>query len=523
MKDTFLLLLTFAFVACQSNKDNNVALEFETLGVNFSVKTTSFEMPENTAYGIAAYCTRNNQDRVQMNRNKKISEFKSIATGSHSILVKESASDLIEATASDHNFNFYAVYPFNDDIDFNAIKAEVPAVQKYDDGVENYLTFTAHTKATSVVATVAFEATTPFSVLNLSVPIDILEEGVPSTLQSITITPASASDFTGVLAGEGTINAETGAFTLSQSTSSSTIRLDFPEGGLALQGTKTVIQVAVLPFTVPEGGFEIEFKGINGDSNTTFFLNQASDVGTVVNAGSVTNITISHSTDGVIPVYFPVEFPIGKVDNVPRFTAVLQPRWVSEGLWICQDQPQAYAQWNRVSDPSPNIDYGYKLETINSGEISTPGIKGIWTGDYMEFVIPVKKFDANSKVTMKFPFYGRAQPVFWNIKYLDGEEWKIFDLHEETCYDGVTKMNCTFSLARDVIKVCSFTIPFENEIKSGYLKFRLECADGSIQSAATGVLISDIPFVDAGNKYAAPCYFKTDNTVTIREVSFSLE
>lgn len=523
MKNTFLLFLALVFVACHSNKDNNEALEFETLSVNFSVKTAGFEMPENSTYGIAAYCARDNQDGVQMNGKKRISEYKSITAGSSSNLVKVSDSDLIEATASDHNFKFYAVYPFNDGIDFSAIEAAVPAIQKYEDAVDSYLTFTAHTRVTSIVATAALEATTPFSVLNLSVPIDIIEEGVPSTLQSITITPAIADNFTEALAGEGTINAETGAFTLTPGSGSTTIRIDFPEGGLLLQETETLIQVAVLPFITPKGGFEIEFKGTNGDSNTTFFLNQASDAGTVVKASSVANITISHSADGVVPVYFPVEFPIGKVDGVPRFTTALQPRWVSEGLWICQDQPQAYAQWNRVSDPSPNIDHRYKLEIVNSGEISTPGIKGIWTGDYMEFVIPVKKFDANSKVTMKFPFYGRAQPVFWNIKYLDGEEWKIFDLHEETCYDGVTKMNCTFSLARDVIKVCSFTIPFENEIKSGYLKFRLECADGSIQSAATGVLISDIPFVDAGNKYAAPCYFKTDNTVTIREVSFSLE
>lgn len=523
MKNTFLLFLALAFVACQSNHDDNKSLEYEELGVNFSIKTTGYDMPQNSTYGIAAYCIRDNKADVQMNKKKKISEYNSISAGASSILVKASDSDLIEAMRNDRGFKFYAVYPYNPDADFNAIEAEIPENQLYENGVDSYLTFTAHTKATSIIATADLNATTPFAVLNLSIPIDIIEEGLPSTLKSITIKPAKADNFSGVLAGKGTINAETGIFTLTPASSSTSIKLNFPSEGLALQSAKTVIPVAALPFTVPEGGFEIKFEGVNGDSNTTFFLNQASDANTIIKGGSVTSIAISQSADGVVPVSFPVDFPVGKVDNTPRFTAALQPKWVSDGLWTCQDQPQAYAQWYRVSDPSPNVDYGYKLEVVNSGEISTPGIKGVWTGDYMEFVIPVKKFKENSKVTMKFPFYGRAQPVFWNIKYLDGEEWKTFDLHEETCYDGVTKMNCTFSLGRDVIKVCSFTMTFENEIKSGYLKFRLECADGRVQSNTTGVSIRDIPFVDGTNKYAAPCYFKTDNTVTIREVSFTLE
>lgn len=519
-----LISIAFAltFVACQSNQDNNVAFEYETLGVNFSVKTIGFEMPENSTYGIAAYCARDNRDGVQMNEKKKVSVYNSISEGSSSNLVKASDSDLIEASANDRNFNFYAVYPYNADIDFNAVEAAVPAIQAYEDGVNSCLTFTAHTRVTSVVPTATFEMTTPFAVLNLSVPIDIIEEGVPSILKSITITPLVANNFSGALAGEGTVDAETGAFTLTPTNGSTSIRLDFPAEGLALHGAKTVVPVVVLPFTVPEGGFEIEFEGIDGDSNTTVFLNQTSDAGSAVAAGTITNVTISHSADGVVPVNFPVEFPIGKVNNVPRVTAALQPKWTSDGLWVCQDQPQAYAQWYSVSDPSQGVHQPY-CEIVNSGDISTPGMKGVWTGDYLEFVIPAKKIPANQRITMEFPFYGRQQPVFWNIKYLDGEEWKIFDLHEETCYDGVTKMNCTFSLGYDLIKICSFTMTLENEVKSGYLKFRLECADGSIQSKTGGIVsVGTIPWVDAG-KYQAPCYFRSDRGVTVKEVSFTLE
>jgi hypothetical protein len=518
----YLILFMLAFVACQSNEDNNEALEYEKLGVNFSIKTTGFDMPENTTYGIAAYCARNNQDGVQMNEVKKISVYYSINSGSFSNLVKASDSDLIEASASDHNFNFCAVYPYDTDVDFKAVEAVVPAIQNYEDGVGSYLTFTAHTRVTSIVPTTAFEMTTPFAVLNLSVPLDIIEEGVSSTLKSITITPSKADNFSGAIAGGGSIDAETGVFTLSSTNTSTSIRLDFPAEGLALRDARTIIPVAVLPFTVPEGGFDIEFEGTDGSYNSTRFLNQISDAGSTIEAGSITNVTISHSADGVIPVTFPVEFLLGKVDNVPRVTPALQPRWVSEGVWTCQEQPQSYARWYSVSDPGAGT-YQFFYEIVNSGDISTPGIKGVWTGDYLEFVIPVKRIPANQRITMQIPFYGRQQPVFWNIKYLDGEEWKIFDLHEETCYDGVTKMNCTFSLGYDVIKICSFTMTLENEVKSGYLKFRLECANGSIQSAISGVYVRSIPFVDGSGKYAAPCYFRTDRGVTVKEISFTLE
>jgi hypothetical protein len=520
------ILFVLAFVACQANEDNNEALEYDKLEVNFSAKTTGFDMPENVAYGIAAYCAKNNQDGVQINETKKISVYNSINGGSSSNLVKASDSDGIEASVSDHNFKFYAVYPYNADVDFRAVEAAVPAIQNYQDGVNTYLTFTAHTRVTSIIPTVAFEMTTPFVVLNLSVPLDIIEEGAPSTLKSITIAPANAGNFGGALAGGGTIDAETGVFTPDPDNTSASIRLDFPAEGLTLRDVKTIIPLAVLPFTVPEKGFEIVFEGIDGNSNTTSFLSQASDAGAVIKAGSVKDITItiSHSDDGIVPVSFPVEFPLGKVDGVPRVTAALQPRWTTEGVWICKDQPQAYAQWYRVSDPSPDMDYKFRYEITNSGDISTPGIKGVWTGDYMEFTIPVKKINANTKVNWKIPFYGRFLPVFWYLKYLDGKEWKTVDLSEKTCYDGKTKKNCTFFMEHDVIKILDYTMTLSNEIKSGYMKFRLECADGSIQTAAGGKIeVNNRPWIDGSNQYQAPCYFRTDRGTALKEIVFTIE
>ena len=179
---------------------------------------------------------------------------------------------------------------------------------------------------------------------------------------------------------------------------------------------------------------------------------------------------------------------------------------------------------------------GYKQKresvTVKSpGNIASPGVKGIWTRDYYEFTIPVKKFAAGTKIEFKAPFYGRQQPVFWNLKYRDGEQWKTCNLHEEVCYDGVTSMECTFSLIRGA-KTITEVMTFENEVKSGFLKIRVECADGAVQaSTITAVETREYPFTDKSG-YAAPCYFfdksKPDgsddrnSTPEVAAISFSI-
>lgn len=527
MKNLYLLLFALLFIACNSNQDNNKSLDYEELDVNFSVRTTGFDMPENTTYGIAAYCARGNQDGVQMNGQKEMSVYKSIAKGESADLIKVSDADRIEALADDNNFKFYVVYPYSDNINVNAVAAAVPSVQEYEQGVKSYLAFTANKRVTSVVPTVELDAKTPFAVLNLSVPADIVEEGVPSVLKSVTITPAVADNFTGAIAGEGTIDAETGAFTLSANNRSASIKLNFPSEGLALDG-KSTIPVAVIPFTVPDKGFNIEFKDMNGSSLQTSFLAQESDKGAQIKAGEVSNVAVTRYGDGIVPVTFPVEFPLGNFDNVKQFTADKQPDWISKGIWVCDEQPQAYAEWRWMSNPDPAVQQ--LRETVNSGTISSPGVKGIWTGDHFEFVIPVRNIEANTQIKMEFPYYGRAVPIFWNVKYLDGGAWKIADESDKTftIADDSETRTCTFTLARDKIQVQSHIMTLENEVKSGYLRFRIECADGSVLGSVNGAT----PFIErvtrpwtatpTSSVYGAPFYLNTKAETPVKGVVFSL-
>ncbi len=512
-----MILLSAALLAvgCRPNGDNNKTLDFETLEVNFSVKTSGMELPAGTAFSIAATCSRGGEAGVMMGETP-VSEFRLMDEGVVRTdqyikwqLVKASGADAVTALAGDHNFRFRAVSPAVETIgDGAAVK--IPSVQEYAAGVNSYLSLWAAKSVTTVIPDIELELSTPAAVLNLLVPIDIVEENVPATLKSIEISPAEDGASV-VLAGEGSVDFESGEFSLSSAGQSSSMTVNFPEGGLKLEAAKTEVKLAVLPFTAPKGGFKAKFSDVNGKSFETVFLAQESDEGKAVEAGKVMDITISASGDGVEPVTFPVMFPVSKVDGVQRFTAATQPRWVSDGYWSCREQPQAYCEWHQASVIEHPNGYNQKREIVNVGNISTGGVKGVWTGDCFEFVIPVKKFAAGTKIEMKMPFYGRQEPVFWNIKYLDGEQWKICNLHEEVCYDGVTSKECTFSLVRGA-KIITETMTFVNEVKSGFLKIRVECADGAIQAdTTTSVATREYPYSDSSG-YAAPFYFWDKST-----------
>ena len=517
MKRNFLLLGMLAVIsACNGNSDNNKSLDYENIEVKFSLKS-ALDIPDGTEFGVVALCARDGQPDVNMQR-KPVTSYRLSGTDGVRRLLPSSEEDNVLANKADHGFSFYAVSPYKETVDVKSMSVSLPAVQKYSDGILAYLPVVSAKNVVSVLPAVEFDATTPFSVLNLSVPADIIEEGVPAVLKSLTFSPSDASLLGGPLAGEGTMDISEGKFTLT-SGNGSDITLAFPDEGLKLEGAGAVLPVVVLPFTVPAGGFDITFTDVNGKSNTTAFLNQDSDAGKEIAAGAVVNVNVTRSSDGVVPVTFPVVFPLGVVDGVKNFTADLQPRWVSEGYWSCTAQPQAYCQWNKASDPSETIKQ--KLETVNSGAISSPGIKGIWTGDNFEFVIPVKKFAAGTKLAVKFPMYGRQQPVFWYIKYLDGEDWKIADLQNITAKDTRYSMACTFAMPRGGI-VVEKTLTFENAVKSGYLRIKIECADGSIQAAADAKFEKRTAPYSSNGAYGAPFYLYCANS-DVNSVSFTLE
>lgn len=171
---------------------------------------------------------------------------------------------------------------------------------------------------------------------------------------------------------------------------------------------------------------------------------------------------------------FPVEFPLG----YGAIDSYLQPYWSGYGLWICPDQEQAYARWKYVSYP---IDGMIPTRTwANDGEISSVALRGVWTGDYLEFVIPVSDLAAGSTIQFKAPFYTRQGPVFWIFEWLDGTEWKS-TVSDVATWDGKFTRKASFAIGLGTTVITQNAV-FSNAISNGYVRIRIRCADGTIQA-----------------------------------------
>ncbi len=512
-----LFILALSMMGCKKNSDNNNSLEFDMLNVNFGGDLADRLWTEGDEIGIYSLCTRNDAQNTGMSANKNAKYIARVG-GNEVYFANASDDDQIIATADDHNFRFYAYFPYsNTSSDISAVGVQVPKKQLHTAGVGNYGLYVASKQVTTVVPTVDLDFKGVFSVVELYLPNDIIDEDGNSVVRSLTLKASVTDNFSGVLADGGTYNLETGVFTSSTNLQANEVELDFGETGIVLSDAFTKVSLAVAPFMVPIGGMDVVIRDLSGDETTINILGSEDDEGTMLAAGEILTQYLSRDNDGIVPVNFPVVFPLGKTNDVANFTAATQPRWVSEGIWTCPTQTQAYAQWNKVSDPaSTPLQF---RQFVNSGAISSPEVRGVWTGDYLEFVLPVKKFAAGTAVTVKLPMYTRQGPVFWNVEYLDGETWKS-NKTNVTCYDPAYTREATFSLIRGG-KIIEHTMVFTEAIQSGHVKIRLTCADGSIQADTdTKVAVRTTPWI-SGSAYGAPFYlYLADSDVT--SVTFSI-
>ena len=487
--------------------------------------------------GVENYPMKSDGTSSQISRQIPLSD------GSTVLLKKATEQDAVIARKGDHNFRFYGIFPYMDgDFDVTAIPMSVPAVQNFDEGIKSQMTLIAAKSSTNVVPTQELEFRSFFSVINFRIARDIIEEGVPSVLKSITLAPADEGLLEDPLAVEGVCNAVDMTFVPDQSAGQKSVTVDFGSGGYELDEEFTTVPMLVNPFFVPEGGMELTVRDVNDRETVVEIFAEAEDNGREIASGEVVEVIVDGISDGIVPVEWPVVFPLGYPDDNTTVqgwcNAAKQPRWVNttdkrgEGYWSCQDQPQAWAQWN-WGEESAAFSPAPFLETVNSAskKISTLGVKGAWTGDYLEFNIPVKRFPANSTVTFSIPICCKNSPVFWEVKYLDGEEWKTTATEEIPAYEGSdVKRKATWALqygdavTGSVMKTVNMV--FENEIRSGYIKVRMECVDGTIVMSAENTLraaISKPVTNSAGTACSGNFYFTehVENTTAFKETAIT--
>lgn len=512
-----LLLLAGALVAfsCQVNQDGNKPLDYDTLPVQFKATRQGTGWESGATVGVLATCTRGEQENVSMSENPV-----ALYRVENDILLPVTEQDRAVSVKGDHNFSFVAVSPAPGE-SFNAerIPVAVPVTQYGADGVSSALTFFGTAKAFTVVPTISLNLSTPFCILEFFVPND-LRDGSESTITKMTVSLDG-----GELAEQGYYNALTDEFKAESSASSITVDLG---EGLELKDAYTCIRFITSPFVVPEGGLKVVFKTSDNDEITVSAFGSEKEAGKEFVAGSSYQAYLSGISDGIIPVTFPVVFPMGFPTEEPAAATegynnptVSTNTWVQEwandpacvsatrlskewvghhGTLYCMEQPQAYMTWN-WDEAILATDTNHFIETSNSTKsgsqfvnISTVGIKGVWTNDYFEFVIPVRKFAAGSTLQLRMPIYTRQGPTFWEVLYLDGEEWVSTAKENLPAYPGAeVKAKATWAIPYLAVTATtdneqSVNMTFSNEIKSGEIRIRVRCVDGSIRSSGVNAV-----------------------------------
>ncbi len=517
----FLSLLS---VSCEQNTDNNQGYSANEYEVNFSASSLAV-IPEGSVFGIAATCTRGEAEGVVMSDNA-LSSYRAAEAGTTVRLVASTEADKVINKSGDHAYSFVAAYPFPEGAaSMSAIPVAVPTVQSFSDGIISFMPMIAAAKTSNVIPTIELQFKSIFSVIEFSIPADPVFEDEVSTLKKMVFRKADKSL---PLTVSGTVNAMTGEFMPGTAAGATEVCIDFGDEGWRVPAEGGKVQMLVAPFTVPEGGMELEFTDMAGASNVMAVM--SSDEGVKVKSGDAIAVQVSRIDDGIVPVTFPVYFPIGfapdkivdmKSTDIGYTNAANQPLWrgtngtpgdgiyiddlhPDKGVFISKQQEIARAKWHWVNpvDSYRLADKTYRpfLEFAGGGKNSTSllggvGIKGIWTGDYFEFDLPVKKFRAGTQLQFTFAVCNKNAPTFWEVQYLDGETWKTTATEGCIAPDGITTRKATWAIPYNSSPKLSTVLTYTNAVASGHLLIRVICVDGTVITTGTdSISIVDVPF-----------------------------
>ena len=186
---------------------------------------------------------------------------------------------------------------------------------------------------------------------------------------------------------------------------------------------------------------------------------------------AVEDVTITVTQKGVFVL--PAEWTWTLEDSVLKGTD-----WVSKST-AADDGKTASMKWNIVNDDSKYADVSARGPIVSSDGNGHYAYKGIWSGDNLEFSLPVKNFASGTSVTIQFAMSGvKTAPCFWNVEYLDGNEWKPTSTSTLKSAKGAQSV-ATFVLPKADSPVnVKETAKFMTAVEDGTIKLRIRCVDG---------------------------------------------
>lgn len=495
-----LLLLIPLLAGCERPSADNKGLDYTQLDVNFEANVQGNMLTTEDVVAVFATCTRGDETDFVMSHNYP-AQFVPVSVGKSANLIKKSDEDNILTYAGDHNFKFSAFLPVSAySGDLTSLKANVPSVVEY--GKTERSLQVAKAAKTSVIAPVELNFQSVSANMVMNVPGNILGNDVLPVLKSIEIKPYDPAEFTGMLAFDATYDLTAGKLNIVDGSAKTSLLVDFGTSGLALKTGYTSVSFDVAPFVVPLGGFLVTVTDVDGNTVESEVL--VNEGGASFAAGEIIEFNLTRpGEDGIVACNSPVEWPVGYENGEPRalksnYIDMWPTNAVNKGLaaeshvWKNLTQPQAMATWIVSSDNPTPKNIGFEFNQFSQYNYASPCIKGIWTGDGLEFSIPVKNIPAGTKVTLTLPAFGRGAPIFWNVEYLDGAQWKCNKTLQKSP-DNKFEMECTWVIPHGNVEkawkghIMTHTMTLESQIRSGYIRIRFVCASGNYTTAAVSL------------------------------------
>ena len=246
---------------CMNYADcGNGTLEYESLDVSFKATLPLlYNLNDDMFFGACGTCTRDGETGVNMS-SVPVSRM-GHASSSPYYFYSQTDEDAIVGVKGDHNYNFYAYYPYDPSCsDMAAIPVDIPSVITYDaDAPALAPLIVAKNNVTSIIAPVLMKFYAPASCqMTLRIP-----ETACDVLKSIEIYPGS-SNWKGRFAFTGTYDIYTGELTEKKETVSKSITIDFGPAGYDMQPGYLTVSFLMGEAAYVNGGVWMKLTDING-------------------------------------------------------------------------------------------------------------------------------------------------------------------------------------------------------------------------------------------------------------------
>lgn len=249
------------FSGCMNYDDcGNTSLDYESLDVSFKATLPlQYNLNEEMSFGAYGTCTRGGQTDVNMSA-APVSKMEHTMSAPYYFFSKTD-EDAIVGLKGDHNYRFYAYYPYDPSCtDMAAIPVNIPSVITYDENAPALSPLiVASATVTSIIAPVPMTFSAPASCqMTIRIP-----DTACKVIKSIKMYPGNTS-WKGRFAFSGIYDAFTKEITEDEATVSKSITVDFGPSGHEMKPGYLVVSFLMGEAKYVTGGVKLAVTDIDG-------------------------------------------------------------------------------------------------------------------------------------------------------------------------------------------------------------------------------------------------------------------